>query len=523
MFKLRFEGVPAPEGWRFDGHRWWSGASWIEPFSHPALGHVVFVARECRRAVLIVREVATGQPQVATYRHNVSGSGYRRMLIQADRWPLQVMRVEVAGGQPVRITCGPRGVAPLYLRVTGNRLDASWDVLDLAPDPADVNGREATACLAYRPRYSTATLFRSIHRLTERATASWSPTDGLSLTYPEAALHSRPRVLRDDADPVVAFTSLLRQEITARPLLADQCAIELSGGMDSTMTALATAETVGAAHTAALLLGGPAGAQQARRRRQISGRAGLGPDVTVPVADCAPFRPDGPRATGRPWSPLDGTYAEAMSELYARLREAGVRWVLTGIGGDELCFQRPEERARSGDPWNLRPTPAHLGPRARHHLPHLTEDLAPASVLHASTVASLGVHSATAMRHGLWPISPLATPLILRLAESLPHAWRRNKHLMRRVLEQAGYSHEVAHPPLPENFTSTCEDAMTHHGRPLLERWLPDLFLAELDLINPDQLAAQCADVAATGHGASELYRPLALEAALRTLSPAHA
>ncbi|MEV0444809.1 asparagine synthase-related protein [Streptomyces spectabilis] len=521
MLKLHLEDSLAPEGWRFDGRRWWCGASWVEPFAHPAIEHVAFVARQPRRAVLIVREVATGQPQMTTYRQSVSSTGYQRMLDQAEQWPLHAMRVEVTDGQPVRITCGPRGVAPLYLRATHGRLDASWDVLDLNPDPGDLDEREVAAYLAYRPRYSTTTVFRGVHRLTERATASWTPTGGLALTYPEPALHSLPRILRDDADPVAAFTGLLRQEITARPLTADQCAVELSGGMDSTMTALAAAEAVGPARTAALLLGGPAGAQQTRRRNQISERAGLGPDVTVPVEDCAPFRSGGRRTNGRPWSPLDGTYAEAMSELYACLRDAGVRWVLTGVGGDELCFQRPEERARSGDPWNLRPIPGHLGPQARRHIPHLTEDLAPASVLHASTVASVGVHSATAMRHGLWPISPLATPLILRFAESLPHAWRRNKHLMRRLLERAGYSAEVAHPPVPENFTTICENAMRHHGRPLLESWLPDLRLAKSGLIDAHQLTTQCASVATTGRGASELYRPLALEASLRALTAA--
>ncbi|MFF9896823.1 hypothetical protein [Streptomyces longispororuber] len=45
--------------------------------------------------------------------------------------------------------------------------------------------------------------------------------------------------------------------------------------------------------------------------------------------------------------------------------------------------------------------------------------------------------------------------------------------------------------------------------------------LGELGLIDPDQLAEQCANVAATGEGASELYRPLALEASLRSLAAA--
>ncbi|MFF5716605.1 asparagine synthase-related protein [Streptomyces buecherae] len=451
-------------------------------------------------------------------RQDLTASQYARALGQADQWPLHTMRMELAFGRPVRITGGPRGVGPLYLRDRDTSLDGSWDVLDLDPDPTNLDEREAAAYLAYRPRYSSTTLFRGVCRLTERATAVWSPSAGLTVNYPEPALHSKPRVLREDADPVAAFTDLLRQEIAARPLPADQCAVELSGGMDSTMTALSLAETVGPAHAAALILGGSVGGQQTSRRREIIQRAGLGSDVTVPVEECAPFLPDGARATGQVISPMDGTYAEAMTVLYQRLAACGVRWLLTGIGGDELCFQRPEERLRSGDPWNVHPVPDHLGPRARAHLPYLTDALAPASVLHASTVATIGVHSATAMRRGLWPISPLATPLLLRFSESLPHEWRRDKELMRRRLQAAGYSPHVVRPRLPENFSDTCERAMLRYGRPLLDRLIPDLLLTKAGLIDSGRLATQCAQVAATGKRASELYRPLALEASLRAL-----
>ncbi|MFI1734789.1 asparagine synthase-related protein [Streptomyces acidicola] len=318
---------------------------------------------------------------------------------------------------------------------------------------------------------------------------------------------------------MAAFSDLLRREITARPLSTDGCAVELSGGMDSSMTALALAETVGPVRTAALTLGGDVGDQQHRRRREISARARLGPDLTAPVAEFGPFHPTGPRASGRPTSPTDGTYAEAMNELYSRLSAAGAQWLFTGIGGDELCFQRPEERALTGDPWNLHPVPDHIGPRARDTLPHIEDDLAPASVLHASTLLALAVHSATAMRHGLWPINPLATPLVLRFGESLPLSWRRGKRLMRLRLEQAGYSREVVHPPLRENFAATCEAAMLQDGLPLLSPWLPGSILTLQGLLDPVELSTECATVATTGHGASELYRPLALEAALRSLA----
>lgn len=87
---------------------------------------------------------------------------------------------------------------------------------------------------------------------------------------------------------------------------------------------------------------------------------------------------------------------------------------------------------------------------------------------------------------------------------------------MRLRLEQAGYSREVVHPPLRENFAATCEAAMLQDGLPLLSRWLPGSILTLQGLLDPAVLSAECATVATTGHGAGELYRPLALEAALQ-------
>ncbi|MFE4666256.1 asparagine synthase-related protein [Streptomyces sp. NPDC056716] len=519
MIKMQLTGPPDAGGWQWTGHRWVSGRSWIEPFAHPAIEHVMVTAPASGRSCLIARETARDRQPVTMLRCVTRDPYYRRQVEEAADWPLQAVRVELTAGQGVRITCGERGVAPLYLRPADGELRVSWDLLDLASGADELDAREAAAMLAYRSRYSTATVFRSIHRLTERATAAWDPTAGLNIAYPTPALHSLPRTLHADADPVDAFRDLLRREVTARPLATDACAVELSGGMDSAMTALALAETAGPVRTAALLLGGEVGEQQRRRRREISARACLGRDLTVPVGEFAPFHPTGPRARGLPTSPTDGTYVEAMSELYGRLSAAGVRWVFTGIGGDELCFQRPEERALTGDPWNLHPLPGHLGPRARDSLPYLEDDLAPASVLHASTLLALAVHSATAMRHGLWPISPLATPLVLRFGESLPPAWRRGKRLMRLRLRQAGYSPEVVDPPLRENFAATCETAMRQDGLPLLRRWLPDSVLALHGLLDPVALEAECTTSATTGQGASAMYRPLALEAALRSLA----
>ncbi|MFI1734790.1 hypothetical protein ACH40E_37375 [Streptomyces acidicola] len=192
MIKMQLTGAFDAGGWQWDGHRWTSGRSWIEPFTHPAIEHVMVTTPESGQSCLIVREAASDRQPVTMSRRVMSSSGYRRQVEEADAWPLQAVRVEMAAGQGVRITCGERGVAPLYLRPTSGQLTVSWDVLDLAPGADDLDAREVAAMLAYRTRYSTATVFRTIRHLTERSTAAWDHTTGLSIGYPAQALHSRP-------------------------------------------------------------------------------------------------------------------------------------------------------------------------------------------------------------------------------------------------------------------------------------------------------------------------------------------
>jgi asparagine synthase (glutamine-hydrolysing) len=225
---------------------------------HPAIEHRMIRA-DMRESCLVVREVAS-QPDNPSWFEDPA------------RWPLQAMAVTITDHRKVTVLNGERGVAPVYLRSSGDILYASWDPLDLDPEATDLEVRETTAILAYRTRYSAATPFRSIRRLTERARAVWeSSARDVQVRYPEPALHSRPRALRPGADPGPVFAELVRNEVSARPLIPEQCAIELSGGMDSTITALALSNAVGRVRPAALILSGDVG-EQHRRRRDRHGR-----------------------------------------------------------------------------------------------------------------------------------------------------------------------------------------------------------------------------------------------------------
>jgi asparagine synthase (glutamine-hydrolysing) len=453
---------------------------------------------------------------------------FEDMRRSADGWPLGFVVIDLAAGSAggpgrVRVSCGPVSAAPLQLTVHAGTLHGSWDLLDLSAFwSADrLNLDEATRFLSMRVLYSTQTLFQDVYTLTERATACFDGA-GLDIVYPAPAEHALPRELRPGADPVAVLERLLT-EVTARWRAAPgRTAIELSGGMDSAAVAVALSDlhrsSPRSVHTAVLSLPGEPGVQQMARRAEMIERFGLGRDHVVPVAEHAPFKPGGIRRAGIPFAPRDGNTAEATTVLQQQLVAAGVTTVFTGAAGDDLLDLRPEERLQLNRPRTLRSIPDWLGPHSRDALARLEEGPAPAPVLKCTTLTGLEPRWPQTLRQGLWPISPLATPELLRFAEQLPVQWRRRKMLFRRLLARRGMSEEVVWPTLRENFAPVMETAMRRWGVPLLAEIIRSgSILADAGLIDPDAVLEICEDARAGGP-VEQLSRPLMLETSLRSV-----
>lgn len=562
MLKLRLATDVGPDGWTWSGDAWTCGASRIEPFGNPALEHVLVVRTDRAAAHVTVRESRAGEPAVragAPVPVLADDTEYERLLARARAWDLAATTVEIGPGT-VRVHAGPTGVAPVYLTVapsTGSPADSSrtggldvpvvlhgsWDPVDLRPyvDVTDLNPAEVVRWVTYLGHYSAATIFRTVVKVTERATATWTPapppgpngatggtspdvTDaGVTVTYPPPAAHAAPRRLRPGADPVGHFADLLDHITALRPLDPGRLAVELSGGLDSANVAASIARTYPApgraVRSVALIVEGAAGEQQQRRRKELLDRFSLHPDREYPIADAYPFRPGGPRRTGTVFSPVDGTYAEATAQIYADLAADGVSCVATGIGGDEAMSLSADERHTAGTDWPTRPLPGYLGARCAPLLALRESGTAPAPVLTFSTLLGLACRSPEMMRHGLWPISPLAAPAVQRLGESLPVAWRLHKRLLRERLARLGLSHDVLHPELSEQFGPTITAAMRRDGIPLLRRFLrAGAILTEHGYLDGGRLLAACDRAESTGQHAEALYRPLMLEAALRSM-----
>ncbi|MQA84316.1 MAG: asparagine synthase [Streptosporangiales bacterium] len=502
MLKLKIALRDAIGPWTWADGRWRSGRSWIEPYAHPALER---------------QSVTEGSTVRVTVRERTAGD------LDPPGWSLEFTRVALTTGRIV-LSTGPGGVAPLYLTAGHGTLYGSWDLADLRDhvDPTKLVEREVARLLGIRFRYGHDTVFAGITRLTERSTAVFDAS-GLALRYPEPALHSRARQLRDGADVVVVvYEHLLGRAISQHIYDPATSCVELSGGQDSANVAAALGNLhPGRVTACALLIVGDAALQQARRRAAFMTRLGLGADVIVGMDHLLPFAPGGRRARGVPVSPYEDPYDEAKSVLLDRLAERRVRTVFTGIGGDEMVAPTVAEWPHPPHGVDLEPKPW-LGRRALACLEHADEGTAPAAMVNEMTLISQACAAPSFLRAGIWPVHPLADPELIRFGEWLPLEWRRRKRIHRTRLERLGCGGELTHPKLTENFAEVMREAIRRHGLIHIDRMLAEGSpLIDQGFVDPDGLTATRDRIAggAFADRDTELFAVIAHDLAIRAFA----
>ncbi|CAL9474049.1 hypothetical protein SUDANB121_02912 [Nocardiopsis dassonvillei] len=474
----------------------WSGAcystldqrSTVEPFHHPMVEHLA--ATDGRRTLLVVRERVSDRPACDPGVRTLTHAEYDQALDAVTGWPIDFVLVEAEPGLPVRVTAGPARTTPLYLASDDTTLVGSWDMADLRGHATGINPKEAARLLIYRPRYSAETLYRGVHRLTERAVAHFGGS--LWITYPEPALHLTPRELAPDADVLGAFIATMDTAMDRRPWAHDTTLFHLTGGFDSGTVATRAAERhPGRFPTATLLIGGPGREQQIRRRAEMRSRVAFAePDLVVDAMRHLPLSPDCPWVNGLVVDPTEEPLHRPFTEMARTVAVSGARTVVTGLGGDEMVALTQEEEPHKG---LGEITDAHLlpwiGPRVPGLLEFADDGIAPPALINSMTLLTLETTAPLLLRHGLWPVHPFADPDMVALGEQLPFAWRELKQLQRRRLAALGMSEDVVHPVERESFAEVIEVSLTTHAPKLFARMLTEGSpLLEEGLVDPDGL-----------------------------------
>jgi hypothetical protein len=514
-----------PNGdWRWNGGRWSDGASTIRPFEHPLLEHTAVT--DGVSTFVVVRERARdiapfGAAHVLT---TVATPTYLRLLAEAKSWPLDYVLVECLPNGAYSIRAGQWGIAPVYLAEASGRLCGSWSLADLRQQFSldALDERSVSRLLMQRTRYARETLFRGVFQLTERAHATYDDT-GLALHYPAPAEHASPRPVRAGVDVVKVYRQCVADAVYARPFNSEETAVELSGGMDSAAVAMALAEQHRCDVLAyALAIGGNAGPQQIRRRAEMLRYLGF-PDLTLDALPVAPLNPAGQRARGLFVEPGAEPYHEAVGAMLNAARRRGVTTVFTGDGGDELLSLRGIEwesvgkvRGRFAD--NQR-VPPWLGSRCLDMVDAVEDDLAPQTVINEATLLGFALRSPQFLDAGIWPVSPLCSPRLIRFAEQLPVSWRDDKRICREWFRRLGFSDDVVRPHLRENFRHVMEHGLREYGMPLLAELVTDAITVDLGFVDGDGLRTVLDESRQGKRVDTMLFPVLSLELALRAMT----
>lgn len=485
MLSLRMDGPLQPDmSWEWNSGCWRSGPSWITPYEHPALE--TWSVHDCRRVAFQVRERLSGQEaQVSGAPRRVSESSYDQALAAARTWSAAHHLIEITE-QGITVTTGPSCPAPIYFTVRRTTLHAHWDITqlrDVMPhqglDPVEV-----ARLLALTGHYSTNTAWQAVRLLTERVAIAFNRGEP-TMRLPEGARHDQARELSAGAPVLDAYEQLLDAVLADRHYLPDQTAIELSGGMDSSNVAMSLVLRHGPKLcSGALMQEGEAGAQQ-QRRREAMVRYGGFKDTVLRAADFLPLDPSA-QALG-PLGPHEEIYIAGQSTLLSKWKADGILWAATGVGGDEMLSLPPQPHP----PLKASDLPPWLTKLTFEALLEQGAGIPPAPPISDSTLRAMTCGAPMYLRAGLWPLYPLADPVMWRFGQWLPYSWRRNKHLARLRLQRLGFNLEVTHPPLRENFRDVLHQALARFGpdaiRTMLDTGSP---LIDGKFVDADELAA---------------------------------
>ena len=506
MLKFEIHAVDiGRRDWRREGSVWVCGRSWIEPLANPVLESALDVSMP-GRCVVTVRE-----------RDSAGNTRLGLTVANMRAWPGDHVTLELAPGR-VTVHAGALGTAPVHIAASNGVFVGSWNLAELRSwfDVESLNGPSVVRALLRNPVYSSATMFDGVHRVTERATATMTST-GIQVTYPDPAEHVlAARDLADAVDAVGAFEKVLTHVVQRLPDPDGTAAVELSGGADSANVLLTAAERYRDVRTVGIEVSGRAGLEQRYRRRTLAGHVGAA-DAVVHARDHLPFHLS---IRKQPHSPSTAYYREAFDAMRDRVSATTARIVYLGLGGDEVNALHPAERVADSlaNTYGHLPPPPWLGPKAWGSLGDLEADAAPVSVVPLPTLEALALHNPTYLDAGIWPVAPLAHPLVGRFTEQLPVSHRRGKRMFRERLARAGMTPRVTHPDERESFLDLMECGMRTNGLRALKQIQSESLLAEDGWINHAGLVDAIDRYETTGQADPRLADLVTVELGLRSL-----
>lgn len=296
-----------------------------------------------------------------------------------DGCPNESIAIDIRLDGPVRATI-VRGLGrsiPLYASRTGQKLVVSWKIENCIANLEDrtVDVQACRRYLEYGDRMVRNEVFEGLFKLWPGETLEF---DGKSIEISRSSELPvvRSTALSDDAHATDYLVELLAKVV--EPFLDHSKAplIELSGGYDSSLVAIAAARKSDDLRSYGLIHQGPVGRQQENRRRQVIEICKLD-DHAFPSWRSGPL--DGLTKAECTVALCDDNHRSACAEALDALADQEIDLVLTGVGGDELSMETTYGRL----------------------------DFEIGSHACLSGVVTGAARADMFMRRGIWPVNPL--------------------------------------------------------------------------------------------------------------------
>ena len=505
--KLGFEKNTSASEWTAIDGVWRYGTCFVAPYRHRRIAASSLRCGERIAFVIRERSSVSRAPNDVSAIGDVDDDAFDGALREAAAWPLNFVSLVVDHARRcAEIRSGEWGSAPLYALTRGGTLWADWDAARLYPflrRGLDLP-RAILALVEIGYPYSSQTIFEELVHLTERSVARWEAARGhLEIEYPRPVPRLRPRKIREGADVLAAFDSLMREAVGLWTDPGQIVATELSGGIDSSAVATALAINSDApVRSYGLIMPGTDGVFQAERRDELAARFGL-LDYARDCEEFLPFAADGERIGAGSTIPWSEFYYDAVAALCREARQDGVDVLFTGAGGDEISTIMPDEEPDrdielgEDDPPALPPFLTVRGIEAyedacRRHWP------APGAAVERSCIEAAATNADVFLRHGLWPAYPYCAPRLVNFCRSLPLMWRQGRELQRLYLRRHGCTDRVARPEICETFADVMTMALQRNAS-VLTSLFQESRLAASGLVDREILHRSHAAFRATG------------------------
>lgn len=483
----------------------WSNSS-LKIFEHPAIGFACYYNKN-DFIILIYEKCGVDnellkQAELARKRQKIVFLDNFDLVHDVfDIYPGEVFLIETAAGEfgpVVRFRSGTLGVCLHYFSVLGTRMEMGWAferVAQLYSKPTyDFHYMFRNY---YKPTYSNRTPFQNISVMPRSCILYWN-ADGVVLQRDTLSDSSKESHIYSDKKPESQIIELIENVISSRDLCAHDVAVELSGGVDSSLVSCGLGRVLGEGiHSIGIKVHDQSLSKaQDHRRAAIINRYGFS-DYYIPI-ELYPSRFFASSNQIDFKLPSSEHHIEAFERLWDEVREAGCLYIFTGFGGDEMFpnfLGEPKEKISIYAFDKL--LKLDIDKVNRSFFTCLTDygkDLAQSALIEPvyceaaeiSALLACQYHTHHLMRKGFWPVHPLIDSKIVEYCYHLEVTQRMGKAAGKNTLAAVLGNKSLFQNYPKENLLSAIVFSL-HHYKAELQTRIPSSPLVMHGFVDPSK------------------------------------